>query len=215
MAVPTLSPAEARTRFGMIGGKRTVGLFPGSRTREIHALLPVMLEAATELHQRFDDLQFILPLAPGLDRSLVDDYLSESGVPVTVVAGMRYDVMQVCDLAIAASGTVTMEIALFGVPMIIIYKVAPLSYLIGRMLVQVEHAGICNIVAGERIVPELIQHEANSSNIVAEAASMLTDPDRYARIRSRLLDVRTLLGEPGAPQRVARLALDIIQGRDR
>jgi lipid-A-disaccharide synthase len=131
-----------------------------------------------------------------------------------VVDGKNYDVIQVCDLIIAASGTVTMEIALFGVPMVIVYKVAPLSYAIGKMLVQVEHAGICNIIADERVVPELIQHEAEPGRIVAEVESMLTDGSRYARIRDKLLAVRAKLGEPGAPGRVAAIALKLMAEKE-
>jgi lipid-A-disaccharide synthase len=214
MAVPSMSRSEAQAAFGLDPGKRTVGLFPGSRRREINSLLPVMLESAARLGDRFKDLQFILPLAPGLDRGLVDGYLAAAPVSVTVVEGKNYDVIQTCDLIIAASGTVTMEIALFGVPMVIIYKIAPVSYAIGKMLVQVEHVGICNIIAGERVVPELIQHEAEPVRIAAEVESMLTDGSRYARIRDKLLAVRAKLGKPGAPGRVAAIALKLMAEKE-
>ncbi|HZV81166.1 MAG TPA: lipid-A-disaccharide synthase [Geobacteraceae bacterium] len=213
MAVPSMSREHAQQQFGLAAGQRTIGLFPGSRRREINSLLPVMLESAALLKDRFADLQFILPLAPGLDRKLVDDCLAAARVEVTVIEGKNYDVIQVCDLIIAASGTVTMEIALFGVPMVIVYKVAPLSYAIGKRLVQVEHAGICNIIAGERVVPELIQHEAEPGRIVAEVESILTDRQRYDDIRKKLLGVREKLGEPGAPGRVASIAMKIMDGR--
>jgi len=215
MAIPSMTRDEAKLQFGLKDGARTIGLFPGSRRREINALLPVMLQSASLLRERFGELQFILPLAPGVDRGLVDGFLAAADVDVTVVEGKNYDVIQVCDLIIATSGTVTMEIALFGVPMVIIYKVAPLTYAIASRLVQVEHAGICNIIAGERVVPELIQHEAQPLRIAAEVESMLTDGERYASIREKLLDVRAKLGEPGAPRRVAALALTLMGGRGR
>ena len=214
MAVPSMPREMARQQFGLASGQRTIGLFPGSRRREINSLLPVMLESAALLKARFPDLQFILPLAPGLDRSLVDACLSVSAVDVVVVEGKNYDVIQVCDFIIATSGTVTMEIALFGVPMVIVYKVAPLTYAIGKRLVQVEHAGICNIIANERVVPELIQNEAEPGRIFAEAESILADEVRYAEIREKLLAVRAKLGEPGAPGRVAAIALKIMDGRE-
>jgi lipid-A-disaccharide synthase len=94
--------------------------------------------------------------------------------------------------------------------MIIVYRVAPLTYAIGRHLVQVEHVGICNIIAGERVVPELIQHEAEAGRIAAEATALLTDHRRYAETREKLLGVRAKLGEPGAPGRVAQLALKLL-----
>lgn len=212
MAVPSMTREAAQQQFDLAVDRRTIGLFPGSRKREINALLPVMLESAALLKERFPDLQFILPLAPGLDRSLVDAGLSAASVDVTVVEGKNYDVIQVCDLIIAASGTVTMEIALFGVPMVIVYKMAPLTYAIGRRLVQVEHAGICNIIADERVVPELIQDEAEPGRIFAEVESMLVDEVRYAEIREKLLGVRARLGEPGAPARVAAIAMQLIEG---
>jgi len=214
MAVPSMSRGEAQQQFGLAAGRRTIGLFPGSRRREINALLPVMLESAALLRERFDDLQFILPLAHGLDRGIVDACLSASDVDVTVIEGRNYDVIQVCDLIIATSGTVTMEIALFGVPMVIVYKMAPLTYAIGRRLVQVEHAGICNIIADERVVPELIQHEAEPASIFAEVERMLTDGALYAGVRDKLLGVRAKLGEPGAPGRVAALALKLMAEKE-
>lgn len=213
MAAPSMPKGEAQRLFGLDPARRTVGLFPGSRKRELNSLLPVMLESAGLLKESFPDLQFILPLAPGLDRHILDRQLAESGLDIAVIEGKNYDVMQVCDVIIAASGTVTMEIALFGIPMVIVYKVAPLTYAIGKMLVQVEHAGICNIIAGERVVPELIQHEANPESIFAEISSMLTDRDRYAQIREKLLGVRAKLGEPGTFGRVARIAMKIMGRR--
>lgn len=214
MAKASMTRAQAQTEFGLDPQRSVIGLFPGSRKREINALLPVMLASARILNERFPGVQFILPLASSLDRSLIDSQLADCGLEVTVVAGKSYDVISVCDVIIATSGTVTMEIALFGVPMVIIYKVAPLTYAIGKRLVQVDHAGICNIVAAERVVPELIQDDAEPEKIVAEVESMLTDEDRAAEIRRKLLGVREKLGEPGAPGRVAAIALNMLAGRD-
>ena len=143
-----------------------------------------MLESAKLLQERFPDLQFILPLASSVDREAVDRKVSESGVAVTVIEGKNYDVMQTCDAIIAASGTVTMEIALFGVPMVIVYKASPLTFAIGIRLLNVDHVGICNIVAGERIVPELLQNDAEPFKIAAELTKMLAD-SQYAESYSK------------------------------
>jgi len=210
MAVPTMTRGEAQKSFGLDPGRRVVGLFPGSRRREIVSLLPVMLEAAESLRERFGDLQFILPQAPGVERGLLDSFIGSADLDVTVVEGKSYDVIQTCDLIIAASGTVTMEIALFGVPMVIVYKVAPLTYAIGKRLVQVDHVGICNIIAGERVVPELIQHEAEPARIFAETERMLSDTRLYEAVRQKLLGVRARLGQPGAPARVAAIAMKLM-----
>jgi len=211
MALPSMSKEAAQHEFGLEQKRRTVGLFPGSRKREIDSLLSVMLESAKLLQERFPDLQFILPLAASVDREVVDLKVSESGVAVTVVEGKNYDVMQTCDAIIAASGTVTMEIALFGVPMVIVYKASPLTFAIGMRLLNVDHVGICNIVAGERIVPELLQDDAEPLKIAAELARMLADSQYAESIRRKLLSVRSLLGDSGASQRVARLAMDIME----
>jgi lipid-A-disaccharide synthase len=214
MAVPKLERSAAQSLFGLDPARKTLGLFPGSRKREIDSLLPVMLTAAALLQKDFPDLQFILPLAGSVERGRVDELLAAASLPVTVVEGYNYDVMQVCDAIIAASGTVTMEIALFGVPMVIIYKMAPLTYAIGSRLLKVDHVGICNIVAGERVVPELIQDDAEPLKIAAEITAMLSDSVYAAAIRSKLLSVREKLGEPGAPARVASLALTMMTDKE-
>lgn len=208
---PTMPEDEARGSFGLEPARRTVGLFPGSRVQEIRRHLPVILESARILKDRFPDLQFILPLASSLERADVDPYLDSSSVPVTVVSGKGYDVTRTCDAIISVSGTVTLEIALLGVPMVIIYRVSPLTYAIGKRLIRVDHIGICNIVAGKRVVREMIQHEAEPSPIAEEIARILTDPDYAAEIRKGLELVRERLGEGGCSGRVAAMALEMLE----
>jgi lipid-A-disaccharide synthase len=210
MAVPSMEKSAAQKEFGLDPDRRTVGLFPGSRNREISSLLPVMLESAKLIKERFTDLQFILPLASSVDREVVAGMIAGGGVAVKVVEGKSYDVMQCCDMIIAASGTVTMEIALFGVPMVIIYKMSPLTYAIGSRLLKVDHVGICNVVAGERIVPELLQNDAEPVKIVAEISKYLENPGYSRSVSEKLLEVRERLGKPGAPVRVAALALKLM-----
>lgn len=210
MAVATASRENSLRDFGLDGSRKIIGLFPGSRKREIIALLPVMLHAAVILKNEFPDAQFVLPLAPGVDRGLIDGFLARFTLEVAVVENRNYDVIQVCDAIIAASGTVTMEIALFGVPMVIIYKAAPLTYWIGTKVVAVDHVGICNIVAGERIVPELLQDQAEPVRVAAEIARYLTNPQYRCAVANKLLQVRKMLGEPGAPARVASIALQLL-----
>ena len=119
--------------------------------------------------------------------------------------------MQVCDAIITVSGTVTLEIALVGVPMVIIYRVSPLTYELGKRLIRVDHIGICNIVAGERVVPELIQHDAEPGRIAAEIDRMLTDPEYGAAITTKLSAVREKLGSGGGSSRAARLILEMVK----
>jgi lipid-A-disaccharide synthase len=170
----------------------------------------VLLESARLLKERFPDLQFILPLASSLGMADISPFIAGSGLEITVEEGLGYDVMQVCDAIITVSGTVTLEIALIGVPMVIIYRVSPLTYEIGKRLIRVAHIGICNIVAGERVVPELIQDDAEPARIAAEVERMLTDPPYGEAIRTKLLAVREKLGSGGGSAKAARLVLEMV-----
>lgn len=208
---PTMSRSEAQRKFALDPKRKTVGLFPGSRRQEIRNLFPVILESAELLRKQFPDVQFILPLASSLRRTDIDAMMSESGLDIIVVEGMGYDVMQVCDAIITVSGTVTLEIAMIGVPMAIIYKVSPLTYMIGKRLIRVDHIGICNIVAGERIVRELIQHDAIPEKIVEELARILTDGEYADSIKDKLGRVRLKLGKGGSSAAVAEIAFTMLQ----
>lgn len=207
---PSMSPDEARACFGIDPGRRTVGLFPGSRLQEIRKHLPIILQSARILKKRYPELQFILPLASSLERSDLDPFLEPFPLAVTVVSGKGYDVIQVCDAIITVSGTVTLEIALMGVPMVIIYKVSPLTYLIGKRLIRVDHIGICNIVADRRVAREMIQHEAEPGLIAEEIGRMLDDSDYAEEIRHGLSMVRQRLGGGGASTRVAAMVMEML-----
>ena len=208
MVKPSMGRDEAVAAFGLDPERRTVGLFPGSRRSELKLLMPVLLASAGRLKDTFNDLQFILPLASGFSRAdLLVAYPELEQLGVRIIAGKNYDVMQVCTAIIAASGTVTMEIALLGVPMVIVYKVAPLTYAIGRRIVKIEHMGICNIVAGERIVPELMQQDAEPGPVSEQISRYLADHSYAEAVSHRLAAIRELLGSGGASQRVAELVV--------
>jgi lipid-A-disaccharide synthase len=213
-AHPSMPRADAQAHFRLDPARKTIGLFPGSRIHEIKRLLPVILESAKILKERFPDLQFILPLSTSLSMADIAPYLQSSGLDITVAEGQSYDVIQVCDAVITVSGTVTLEIALLEVPMVIIYRVSPLTYEVGKRLVKVDHMGICNIVAGERIVKELLQHEAEPGQIAGEIERILTDPVYAASIRDKLSAVRGKLGNSGGSANAARLALAMLETRN-
>ena len=210
---PSMERREAQLFFGLDPSRSTVGLFPGSRRSEIINLFGEIIGAAKLLNERFPGLQFILPLAPSLTRQDLEPSLSTSGVEIIVVEGQIYDVMQVCDAAITVSGTVTLELALMGVPMVIIYRVSPFTYYVGKLLVKIEHMGICNIMAGERIVPELLQDEVTPEGINREIGRMLTDEAYLTDMKVKLANVRSLLGSGGCLERVAEVALTMIRSR--
>ncbi len=205
------SPDEARRDLGLAPDRRTIALLPGSRTKEITHLLPDMLGAARLLLEQFPDLQFVLPVAPTLDRDFIAAYSARSGVPVRIVDGRVYDVLRASNAAIVASGTATLETGLMTVPMVIVYRVSQLSYLIGRMLVDAEDVGLVNIVAGKRIVPEFIQDDVTPQNIAAAASRMLSDPVYSDQVRAGLAGVRKRLGDAGASARAAAVVLELLK----
>ena len=204
------SQQESRKIFKLEENKTTIGLLPGSRHSEVVKLLPEMLQAAEVLAQKIQDVQFILPLADTLDAKIVDDIVSGSGVKLKVITGQTYDAVSCCDLAIVASGTATLETALLGVPMIIVYKISFLSYVIGRLFVHVKNIGLANIIAGKTIVPELIQGDACGDRIAGEALAILKNGERKQAIIKELNAIRAKLGEPGAAIRTAQLAFDML-----
>ena len=200
----------ALTAFGLDPEKKTIGLFPGSRKGEIKHLLPVIIESAKLLRERFPDVQFLLPLAVSLQKSDIAPHLEKANLPVKVIQGQGYEVMRACDAIITVSGTVTLEIALIGTPLVIIYRVSPFTYSIGRHLVRVDHIGLCNIVAGKRIVRELVQHDCEPETIAGETERMLTDAGYSAAMKHELEMVKEKLGEGGCSGRVARIIVEML-----
>jgi lipid-A-disaccharide synthase len=207
-----LTEDQARVLFGLESGRRTVALLPGSRMKEIENLLPDMLGAARVLLRRYADLQFILPVAPTLSAGVIAPYVEQSGVPVTLVDGKVYDVLRASDAAIVTSGTATLETALMAVPMVIVYRVSPLSFIIGKTFINVPNIGLVNIVAGRTVVPELIQDEVTPERIAAAINDLLADPVKHRDMTEELLRVRTLLGAGGASQRAASVVQELLGG---
>jgi lipid-A-disaccharide synthase len=152
----------------------------------------------------------ILPRASTLSDAFLAPYLADSKLDVTVVPGRAYDVMRSCDTIISASGTATLEIGLMQVPLVVIYKIAPLSYQIMSRLIKVDHIALCNIVAGERVAPELIQHDATPEKISAEALKLLTDSEKAEHMKQRQTKIREKLGGSGGSANVAELALELL-----
>ena len=207
---PAYSKQESQKIFNLDESKTTIGLLPGSRQSEVVKLLPEMLRAAEILAQKIQNVQFILPLADTLEKKTVDDIVSGFTIKVKVISGQTYDAVSCCDLAIVASGTATLETALLSVPMIIIYKISPLSYFIGKMIVNVKNIGLANIVAGKTVVPELIQEDVSGNRIAAEAMDILTNAERKREMIKELAAIRSKLGNPGAARKAAHLAYDML-----
>ena len=199
--------------IGIDPRRPVVALLPGSRRNEVRAHLPAMLGAFRLLRQEFRDLQAVLPLAPTLDRAEVEAEVRRLALPADrplVVAEDRYDLVAATDAAVVASGTATLETALLGVPMVIVYRVNPVTYVMARLLSRVPHIGMPNLIAGKRVVPELVQGECRPETIARELRRILTDPPAAAATRRALLEVRGRLGSPGAAARAATAAWDMI-----
>jgi lipid-A-disaccharide synthase len=200
---------EAAAGFGLDPSRRIVGLFPGSRRNEIERLLPVIIASAALLKERFPDTQFVLPLASTLNEDDIAPQIRAAGLEVSLARERIHDLIRDCDAVISVSGTVTLEIALVGTPMVIIYRLSPLTFQIAKRLIKIEHIGLCNIVAGKTVVKELIQDDASPANIATEIGTILTDPGYAGQIRDTLATIRTRLGGGGASANVARLALSL------
>jgi lipid-A-disaccharide synthase len=170
--------------------------------------LPPLAEAVSRLAARRPDLQFMLAAAPGLE-PLLEARLA--GSPLRVVANRTYEVVGGADLALVASGTATVETALLGTPMVVVYRVSALSYALGRPFVSLPHYAMVNLVAGRRLVPELMQGRFTPAAVEAEALSLLENGEKAARMRDGLREVRRLLGQPGASGRAAWAVLETLR----
>ncbi|WP_277281962.1 lipid-A-disaccharide synthase [Veillonella caviae] len=202
---PTMSVDESMTYFNARAEAKRVLLMPGSRKQEVLSLLDVMLESGEKLLQSHEDVQFFLPRAHTIDRFELETFIKERRVPVTITEDYTYDLMQICDVCLAASGTATLETAMMELPTILLYKVSPITYGIGKMVVNLSHVGLPNIIAGKEVIPELLQSDVSADNIVEHMLPLLDDLKENEHMRQELRTVRDKLGEPGAVKRVAEL----------
>lgn len=206
---PTMDRQAFLEGVGLSAARPVVAVLPGSREQEIRHNLPVLAAAVSLLAERRPDLQFVLAAAPSLDAARLESHLA--GLPVRIVSGRTHDVLAGAAVALVASGTATVETALLGTPMVVVYRVSPLSYALGRPLVRLPCFAMVNIVAGRRIVPELIQGDFTPRRVAEEALSLLQDPEKADTMRREFREVRRLLGEPGASGRAARAVLETLK----
>ncbi len=199
----------ALREFGMDPTRPCLGLFPGSRRNELQRLLPTLLDAAERIHATRPEVQFLLPQASTLDSTEIDTLLAGRMLPLTVVENRFYDVTRACDAIATASGTATLEVALMGVPLVVVYRISGLSYRIMRRLIKLKHIAMCNIVAGEEVAKELLQDEVTAERISSELMRLL-EPPVHAETVARLAKVRETLGEPGGAARAAAVAAGML-----
>jgi len=212
-AHPQYSKEQAVARFGLDAAFPVVGLLPGSRIDEIDRLLPVMLKAAEAIKKAIPHTQFILPQAHSINDEVLQKFLAQSPITMIVVKNLPYDAMQCSTAIMTSSGTATLEIALLTIPMVICYKLSPMTYWLGRLLVKTPFIGLPNIIAGKAIVKELIQHEASAEQLSAEIIRLLTDKPYASQMQTALREVKERLGSGGGSKKMADLVFEMLQSK--
>jgi len=201
--------------WGLDRRRPTVALLPGSRPNELRSTVPTLAAALPLVAARVPGVQFVVARAPNLPDALFDPLRTAQGGRIVEVAGRADDVLHAADVVITASGTATVQTAIHERPMVIVYRLSALTYRLGKRFVKLDTYGMANLVAGRRIVPELIQDAFTPEAVAAETSRYFDDPAYAARTRAALADVRARLGEPGASRRAAEQVLAVCEARGR
>jgi lipid-A-disaccharide synthase len=209
----TMPPAEAAgsivQRLGLAAGRPVVALLPGSRPNEVRAILPRLVDAGLLIARAVPDVQFVVARAPHVPDRLFAPLAALAASPAVLVEGQADGVLAAADVAVVASGTVTVQAALHECPMIVVYRLSRLTYGLGRPFVKVDTFAMANLVAGGRVVPELIQDEFTPGAVAELAVGLLGDPARRERMRADLRRVKAALGTAGASARAARAVIEV------
>ncbi|MDI6783116.1 MAG: lipid-A-disaccharide synthase [bacterium] len=205
-----LNQDEICKKYQLDNSAPIITLLPGSRKQEIVSLLPIMLSAGKIIQQKMSNVQFILLLAREGYLELATQMIDESGLIVKVSVEDKYDIRAASVLSLVSSGTATLEGAIVGTPMVVVYKVSFLTAVLARFLLRISNIALVNVVAGSRIVPELVQHQLTPDALAKEALAILSDPGKISKIKTQLAVVKNKLGSPGASSRAAKLILDYL-----
>ncbi len=203
-----------RKKLGIEADKKIIGILPGSRESEVKTLLPILLSSSEKLHKEIDNLHFVIPATPNMEEKIIE-FVKGVDLPLTVVTNKdfkspSYEVMSKSYFLIVASGTATLETAIIGNPFIIVYKVSPLTFLIGRILTSINYLGLPNLIADREIVRELLQEECNPETVAEVSLEIIKNKQVYKRIKGDLKLVKEALGEKGAISRTAKLIRDLV-----
>ena len=206
---PSMTKEESYKYFEANPDNPILMLMPGSREQEIENLLIPMVKSCENIIKKIPSCQFYLPVASTISKETIERKIASSSVKIrlTNADDKNYDLMNIADAAIAGSGTATLELALLQVPSVIIYRVVPLTYYLGKILVKIPNIGLPNIIAGRKIMPELLQNQITVENITNEALKLLKDQEVKDQALVDLEEVRQKLGNPGALERVAEVIL--------
>ncbi|MCM8797271.1 MAG: lipid-A-disaccharide synthase [Candidatus Omnitrophica bacterium] len=208
---PSMTKEEFIRSIGVNKDKTLIAILPGSRRQEIEKILPVMLKAAVLINGE-RPAQFIIAKSPLLETRIYNNALKKAGnIDIKITEGKTYDCLNIADFSLIASGTATLESAIMQKPFAIIYKMGLLNYLLYRPQIKIPYIGLVNIVAGKKIVPELVQFKANPSQIAKTTLNFLNKPSELEMMKTRLAQVKSLLGQPGASSRAAQIIIDLIR----
>ena len=208
IVTPALNKKELFNKFNLKPSRYTVALLPGSRTSEVKNHLPIMLDTAKILKEQMRDIQFLVLRSTTVKEDIFKDIINHYQLPLHLLSGVTYEGVAASDFAIVASGTATLETAILGTPMVLIYKVAFLTWALVRMLVKLPYVGIVNILFRKKVVPEFLQFDAKAEIIAPVIIKALSEPEELKKMKASLLKVRTVLGEKGASRRAAKIILD-------
>lgn len=206
---PQAEPAHFRRALGLDEDRPVLAVLPGSRKSEVARILPTLVEVCRRVKERRRGIEIVIPVAPGLPRPLLSEHFEGSGLAPVFVDGRAPEVLGASEVALVASGTATLEAGLMRRPMVVVYRVHPLSYQVGKALVRIPFFSLLNLLANKRVVPELLQGDFTVERVLAELEPLWEGPAREACL-SGLDEVRALLGAAGAAQRVANEVLALL-----
>ena len=204
---PSYDKIHERHRLGLEPEGMVIGVLPGSRVKEVQEILPILIKTVQHIRNRYPILQVLLAQAHSLSDSVIHELVGHSGQQVRVVKGQANEVMAASDVLLVTSGTATLQAALIGTPMVVVYRTSPVTYQIAKRLVKIPYISLVNILAGKEIVPELIQDRMTPDRIAREVLKILGDTGRRDVMKQAFQSIRTSLGGPGASKRAAEIIL--------
>lgn len=208
---PTLTREEYRRRMNLGKNDILLGLLPGSRPQELEQILPTMLQTSVLLEKSLKNLRVAVSLASTVNQDLLQSIVNRLKLEARVEKDLTYDLMHWADLLLVTSGTATLESAIAGTPLLILYKTSFLNWVLARSLIRISHIGLVNVVAGRKIVPEFIQYQAKPELIAAEAIDILNDKKKYEEIKTGLNKVKHRLGDRGAYKKAAAIVAQMLR----
>lgn len=203
--LPCKNIDESRLSLKLPLNQRVIAILPGSRTNEVERLMPVLVECMQQLLNQHDDLHFVIPVAGTLNTDLISSYFKSLNLPITLINGRAVEVASCSDFVIVASGTASLECALLEKPMCIIYKLSPLTYFLGCMLIKVQYVGLCNLLQNRMIVPELLQYDCNAQELTKLVNRLLTNHDASEAMKKNLRDLKQSLSTKHADSTIGEL----------